>query len=179
MPLSLLQAEETLTTQRVENPQAIPDSPSHPLQSIRCPCKQRYLLFIRACANYPKAASALKELYLPVHRALLQAEVPSTLLSTRNSCRQSLILQVILFSSSDAPASRDIFCSSEHVPTARRQLAHSKNCARPHIQHSCKQRCHQHFKAHGRAVRKSRDSRIIFLYIACAPASRSGGDTPE
>jgi hypothetical protein len=43
----------------------IPDSPSHPLQTIRCPCKQEYPLVIRACANYPKVAGALKESYSP------------------------------------------------------------------------------------------------------------------
>jgi hypothetical protein len=88
MSLRLLQAEEALTPQRVENLQAIPDFSSHPLQSIRSPCKQEYLVNIRVCVNYPKAADVLKKPYSSVCLVLLQAEAPSTPQSTRKSLKE-------------------------------------------------------------------------------------------
>jgi hypothetical protein len=42
---------------------AIPDSSSHSLLSIQCPCKQGYLLVFGKCAKIPKKIDVLKEPY--------------------------------------------------------------------------------------------------------------------
>jgi len=54
--------------------------------------------------------------------------------------KQSLIPKVMLFSISNTPASRDVFFTSEYVPTTRRQSAHLKNHTRWFLHHFCKQK---------------------------------------